>query len=392
MAWLAGQVALALVLSFALSPAPAADEHAQAARRLQALQEEIAELSRSLEKARGEQGRLEARLRRSDRQIDRTNRDIRALNAELQALAERLAALRADRSEQLDALAGQRDMLARQLRAAYIGGRQEWLKLWLNQEDPAAAGRAVAYYRYFNEARLARIDAVEATLTDLRRTEAQIAEQRTTIEARRSEREQRREALVKARAERSEVLASLRARVRSEGERLQALREDEQRLQDLVAELSRTLEELVALPAEQATPFKQLKGRLRWPVSGRLQARFGERRGRDGLAWKGVMISTREGASVRAVAHGRVAFADWMRGFGLLVILDHGGGYMSLYGHNQSVYKAPGEWVDAGDMLGSAGDSGGLGRSGLYFEIRERGRPIDPAVWFGSPIAMSGGP
>jgi septal ring factor EnvC (AmiA/AmiB activator) len=149
---------------------------------------------------------------------------------------------------------------------------------------------------------------------------------------------------------------------------------------------------LVDIPAEAdgQQPFHSRKGKLRWPARGRLAQRFGAPRS-GGLRWRGVMIEAQEGGEVRAVSQGRIAFSDWMRGFGLLLIIDHGDGYMSLYGHNQTLYKEVGEWVDTGEVVALLGASGGRTESGLYFEMRHKGRPINPVHWCaGKPAASSG--
>jgi septal ring factor EnvC (AmiA/AmiB activator) len=362
------------------------EDQAQIRKRLVDVQEQIDRLQDSLEKARGRQGKLEGQLRRLERRIGRTAREIAGLEAEMNGLQQRLAELRADRSDQLEALEQQREALSRQVRAAYIGGRQEQLKLWLNQDDPATLGRLLVYYDYFNRARLERMAAVEALLVDLRQTEREIAAQTKQLGDKRDAKEAQHTALTSSRAERQQVARHLSAEIKRSGKRLESLREDEQRLQELLRSLSQALADL---PADYP-PFAKLKGRLTWPAAGRIAARFGERRGSTGLKWRGVLLSGPEGTPVQAVSRGRVAFADWMRGFGLLVIIDHGDGYMSLYGHNQSLFKSTGDWVEAGETIASVGNSGGGERAGLYFEIRRKGKPVDPSAWCVKPRRVAG--
>ncbi len=371
---------LILLLGQPIDVLAAADE-TETRQRLRAVQEQIGKLQASLEKARGRQGKLEGQLRRLDRRIGQTTQEIAALDTEVAALQQRLQTLRADRSDQLDALARQRAALIRQMRAAYIAGRQEQLKLWLNQDDPSTVGRLLVYYDYFNKARLGRMQEVEATLVDLRRTEREIDEQTALLLEKRTTKQQQHASLVGSRAERKDVLGRLSAEIRRTGKRLESLREDEQRLQELMQSLSRALADI---PADYPS-FAKLKGRLTWPAAGRIAARFGERRGSTGLKWRGVLLSGPEGSPVKAISRGRVAFADWMRGFGLMVIIDHGDGYMSLYGHNQSLFKATGDWVEAGETVASVGNSGGTGQIGLYFEIRRNGKPVNPGAWCVKP-------
>ncbi len=184
--------------------------------------------------------------------------------------------------------------------------------------------------------------------------------------------------LEEARQHRSVVLASLEAESHTRTESLERLRSQQAGLEKLLNELRRALEKF---PVDTNDAFARLRGKLAWPVSGRVVARFGETRA-GGVKWDGVLVATERGTPVRAVSRGRVIYADWLPGLGLLTIIDHGNGYMSLYGHNERLYKTVGEQVAAGDAIASAGDSGGTQRPELYFEIRKGGRPIDPRPWF----------
>ena len=385
---------LPLLCLLALSPQGGATDpdQAKAAARLEAVQTEIEALQKKLESARGQRGKLQAELRRIEREIGRAARELRRIDAKLTKQKKRLTQLHADRADQLDDLAAQRASLGRQIRAAYAMGRQEQLKLLLNQQEPALVGRTLVYYDYFNRARAARIGAVEETLKDLRRIEAEIAEQSQALEKSRALQTQRKRALESGRKERKQVLGALNKEIRSKGRELEELRENERELQSLLASLNRALKDIPPLPPEEHTPFGRLQGRLPWPTDGPLKARFGTQRGQGKLTWRGVLIGAPEGRRVKAVSHGRVAFADWMRGFGLLIILDHGDGYMSLYGHNQSLFKSTGDWVAPGEVIASTGDSGGQMASGLYFEIRHKGKPLDPAAWCNANARLAAQP
>ena len=214
----------------------------------------------------------------------------------------------------------------------------------------------------------------------IRDTAAAIARESQRREGIRSEQARRHEALLSQRKSREKALAALDAELADGSARLASLEQDRARLADLVKRLRDVLSDI---PKELEPPrsFKALRGRLPWPVKGRVARRFGAARPESGLRWQGVVLEAPEGREVRAVAHGHVVFADWLRGFGLMVILDHGGGYMSLYGHNESLLREPGEWVAPGDVLATVGDSGAHSRAGLYFEIRRDGRPQNPAQW-----------
>jgi septal ring factor EnvC (AmiA/AmiB activator) len=264
------------------------------------------------------------------------------------------------------------------MRAAYLIGRQEPLKLLLNQEDPALAGRMFAYYGYFGRARAGQIQAIEDDMQRLAELTAELDAEEAQLAQ--LEQQQRGElsALEHARAQRSQVLAGLEAESRTRAQSLERLRSQQAGLEQLLRELRAAMERY---PLDTSTAFARLRGRLEWPVNGHLVARFGDARA-GGVHWDGVLVATERGAPVKAVCEGRVIYADWLPGLGLLAIVDHGDGYLSLYGHNERLYKAAGERVAAGDTIAAAGDSGGSGRTELYFEIRKGGKPVDPRPWF----------
>ncbi|MGH8258937.1 MAG: murein hydrolase activator EnvC family protein, partial [Steroidobacteraceae bacterium] len=292
--------------------------------------------------------------------------------------AARRAALAAQHAGREARIAGERTALADEVRAAYRIGRSEPLKLLLNQRDPARAGRMLAYYGYFGRARASEIASIEADVKQLDALDAQLADEDRHLAALEAQQRDALGQLEQARASRRVALASLNARTRTSAARLQQLQHEQAGLEDLLHRLQRSLE---TAPVLGHGVFARLRGRLAWPVGGRIAARYGEVRA-GGLRWDGVLIDTQRDAPVRAVADGRVIFADWLPGLGLLVILDHGDGYISLYGHNARLYASVGARVTAGEPIAAAGDTGGSSRPELYFEIRRGGRPIDPRPWF----------
>src|SRR5690606_412162 len=290
-------------------------------------------------------------------------RDAEAVAAERRAVGERVAAERA--------------ALAEQVRITYINGRAERLKLLLSQESPADFGRMSVYYDYFNRSRAERIRGVAAELAELERLGAEAARLAGELDALGRDRGAELEALDRARAERSAVLDELDAALQAGGGELERLRDEESRLVELVTELGKVM---AAFPVNSEEPFPRLKGRLSWPVAGEIETRFGQRRG-AGVSSTGVLLAADEGSAVRAIYHGRVAFADWLHGLGLLLVVDHGDGYMSRYGHNDALLKEPGDWVRPGEPIAQVGTTGGRQSPALYFEIRHRGEPVDPNAW-----------
>ena len=323
-------------------------------------------------------GEVAARMRRIERERDEG--------------ARRLERLRADRDEAGAELEVQREHLARRVRASYAMGRRERLKLFLNQDDPARFSRVLTYYGYLQRRRAQRIEAVRGLLDDIARMESDILTAESRLELLLAEEGQASVKLRQAQAERKEVLAALDKDLKQRGAEVARLEQDEARLKRLVTRLKQQQERLdaaatqVVPPAvagtEEAKRFGDRKGRLQWPAPGKVRHAFGASKG-GGLAWDGTLIGASEGDPVRAVHRGRVAFADWLKGYGLLLIVDHGDGYMSLYGYNQSLLKATGDWVEAGEVIAFVGNSGGRTEPGLYFSIRQGGKPVDPARWCG---------
>jgi len=357
--------------------------HARANGNEQALsqvRERIERLRKDIEKTQTQHDSVRTELRDIERQISKLLGVLKQLNRQLAGQQRKLRDLHQQRKQLQAELATQHHLLARQVEAAFMIGRQEYLKLLLNQEDPAAVGRTMTYYDYFNRARAKRIAATRATLKQLQGVEQEITAQTEALNQTRQQQLDKKTALEKTSGERAVIVAKLQSQLDSKAQELKRLVEDERRLQDLVSRLDQAIPDILTAPGSHK-PFSQLRGKLMWPTRGRLQVTFGTRRSGSRLKWNGVLIRASEGREVRAVSHGRVAYADWLRGYGLLMIIDHGNGYMSLYGHNQALYKETGEWVEAGEVIASVGKSGGQTQAGLYFEIRHNGKPTDPARW-----------
>lgn len=379
---------LLISLSFSVFAAPSVDE---TEARLKQIQSEIQELRKILESKKGEQGRLQAKLRKQEKQISRVSRDIKRIDKDLAGLQKTLNKKRREKAKQLKILNQHKQALAQQVRSAYKLGGQEPVKLVLNQEDPALVGRTFAYYQYFARARLTQIEVINTALADLRAIEKEIAIKSNELQEKRAKKESAKNELVTARKEREQVLAKLSREIRKKGKTLDTLLEDEENLQSLISSINEALSDIPP-ELDQGKPFAQLKGKLPWPVRGTLNNQYGQKRdGTQGkLRWNGVQIQTQTGKPVYAIARGRVAFAEWMRGFGLLVIIDHGEGYMTLYGHNESLYVAPGDWVGRGDIISTVGNSGGSFQSGLYFEIRHNSKPVNPKGWCHGQFDLAG--
>jgi septal ring factor EnvC (AmiA/AmiB activator) len=363
-------------------------EPGQAERELRAaelakLRQRIEAITAQRNAVRSRYDQVQAELRRTERQISRQLRAIKKTRHRLQRKQAKLAQLRHEQAVLRKAVDRQRDLLGRQIRAAYMIGRQEYLKLLLNQQEPDAFGRALVYYRYFNDARRARIETALSSIPRQDELGRRIASEQQALKTLQARQLAHQRQLQQTRRARARVKDELGRQIASHEQELARLRQNEQRLGKLLEAIEDSFSEL--LPAEAARSFASLRGRLRWPVQGKVRNLFGRARHRGGVNWNGVLIPAPEGKTVHAVARGRVAYADWLRGYGLLLILDHGDGYMSLYGHQQSLFKEVGDWVEAGEAIGSVGNSGGQDKTALYFEIRHNGRPANPAKWCARP-------
>ena len=365
----------------ALPAAPAGHPEADARKaeaELQAVKSEIERITRQVSLEQVERDRLTQELRTSELSVGKLRDALGEVHQARAARAARRAALTAEQQAREAEVQHNRAALAGQLRAAYLIGRQEPLKLLLNQKDPALAGRMFVYYSYFGRARAGQIKLIEDDLQRLAQLDGELAaEDQALAQLEKQQRAQLHE-LEHARTQRSHVLASLEAQSHTRAQSLERLRSQQAGLEKLLRELRTAMERF---PLEGNDAFARLRGKLAWPLSGRLVARFGDARA-GGVHWDGVLVATERGAPVKAVCQGRVIYADWLPGLGLLTIVDHGDGYLSLYGHNERLYKAAGEPVAAGEAIAAAGDSGGSSRPELYFEIRKGGKPVDPRPWF----------
>ena len=351
--------------------------------KLEALRSRISGLRSQMQSKSGEKNQLSRQLQENEKQIGRLARKLRVMDGRLARQRKRIEALRAEQAVQQQALEGQRHELERQVRAAYAMGRQERLKILLNQQDPATVSRVMVYYDYLNRVRAQKMQAIRAHMQRLTATEREIVTEEIQLARLHDEQQAELAALQRSQEQRREVVARLARELKDQGRQLDRLQTDERDLKSLISGLE---EALADIPAEhpQQVKFAGRRGRLPWPASGTIVNRFGTPK-LGSLVWDGVMISAPEGREVRAIHHGRVAFADWLRGFGLLLIVDHGEGYMTLYGHNQSLFKEVGDWVDVNEPIALVGSSGGRERAGVYFGIRYQGRPVNPVRWCRRP-------
>jgi septal ring factor EnvC (AmiA/AmiB activator) len=323
--------------------------------------------------------RLSVQLRDAELGVQDARKRLDAIRAERIASEGRLRELELERAQLEKDLAGERGALAGELRTAYVNGREEEIKLLLNQEDPATFGRMLQYYGYLGRARAERIGSIRDKLEHLALVREKIADEHARLQELEAGQEREVAALRSAQDRRSKAVASISDQIKSRGGELQRLESQARGLEKLIADLRKALRDV---PVAKQAPFEPLKGKLPWPVQqGRVLARFGQPRAGGSMRWQGMLIGTDRGARVRAPFAGRVAYADWLPGMGLMLVVDHGGGYMSLYGHNEELFRKVGDPVAAGDVIGSVGDTGGHNQPALYFEVRRGRQPVDPEIW-----------
>ncbi|MGH8250162.1 MAG: murein hydrolase activator EnvC family protein [Steroidobacteraceae bacterium] len=347
---------------------------------LQEVRERIEELQRSLRRDTDRRDALSGQLRDAEEKVRGARSRLGELRKRIAASDARLRELSEQREQQERALGEQREVLANQLRSAYVSGREEQIKMLLSQEDAESFGRMLVYYGYLGRARAGKIAAIKDLVATLERAAAEESAERERLAALESESRKQLSSVDAARDERNRALKAVNSKIRNRSDAISKLKREAAALEKLIADLRRTIKDL---PPAAGQAFEKLRGRLSWPVAGKIIARFGQARG-GGLKWNGVLIEAGRGTEVRALYDGRVAYADWLPGMGLLLILDHGG-YMSLYAHNEQLFKAAGDPVKAGEAIGTVGDSGGRSHPGLYLEIRRGARPMDPVPWFRRP-------
>ena len=355
-------------------PAQGSDsaESLQAKARLAALRDHIAGLTARLGTDLAARDALNARLREMDLSLTAGRLRLDGLRSARATAARHQTVLREEQATIEKTLVAQRHALAEEARNAYMLGSQEQLKLVLNQSDPAAVGRLLSYYSYFVHERAGKIAGIRAQVERDRTLVDEIARATAALETLEHAASEALTQLHQARAERSTALRAVLRQVSSGDDELARLKREEQALEALVADLAQVLQEF---PVDTQQRFETLRGRLAWPVAGRIGAHGGEPRG-----FSGVRIDASPGAKVRAPYYGRVVYADWLQGLGLLLIIGHGDNYMTLYGHAEVLYKSVGEWVAPGDVIAGMSDAAGATPQ-LYFEIRDGRRTVDARAW-----------
>ena len=369
-----------LVFAFPAGLAAAAEPTpAQKEAELKRVRSRIDRIQKEVNADIEKRDRLGVELRDAEQSVQAARRRLEEARERRLESESQLRELEREQARREAELAAERAALAGELRAAYVNGREEQLKLLLNQEDPAGFGRTLAWYGYFGRARAGRIDGIRDKLEHLALVREKIAAETERLRELEIRQEQELDALSVAQKRRNRAVVAIDSQIKSRGGQISSLQNQARSLEKLIAELRKALENV---PVAKQAPFEGLRGKLPWPVqSGKVLARFGQPRAGGSLRWQGMLVGTNRGARVRAPFAGRVVYADWLPGMGLMIVLDHGKGYMSLYGHNEELFRKVGEPVAAGDVIASVGDSGGHNQPALYFEVRRGREPVNPENW-----------
>jgi len=318
---------------------------------------------------------LELQLKTDDIAIGKISKSLRATNNNLSIVRKKLAQLTEEKQQLEAAKKQQEQILAKQLRAAYSAGHHDYLKLMLNQQQPSSVQRTITHYQYLNAARIKEIEKFQATIAQLNDVELEYQAKAEQLAQLTQTQSQQKQILELSKTKQKQTLKALNRKVLTGQQKLAKLEREESALVKLLKEMA-----AAAQAVENLVGLSKLKAKLSWPVKGRISHSFGSSK-QGYLKWKGVFLSAPIGRQVKAIHNGTILFADWLKGYGLVSVIDHGDGYMSLYGHNQALLKSVGDRVEAGEPISLVGQSGGQSQSGLYFEIRHTGKAVNPKLW-----------
>lgn len=355
-----------------------ANAHAQntdTKKDLSKVKTQIEQQKAELKQTNKQQIELQQQLKKVDLAIAKSAAKINQSKQQQQQVKSKISKLKKQQQVLTLKKQQQEQVLGEQIRSAYSAGHHDYLKLLLNQQDPSEVQRTLTYYQYLNEARIGSIEEFEIVLTELDKIALEQRQQAQKLQQLVAEQEQQNQALQGEKQQRKKTLRTVNSDILSSKQRLKKLENEERSLIQTLARIQAQLQQ-----AKELKGLKNLKNKLKWPVNGRVAHRYGTKK-QGYLRWKGVLLTAPEGRNVSTIHNGTVLFSDWLKGYGLVIVIDHGDGYMSLYGHNQALLKNVGDRVEIGEPIALVGQSGGQSRSGLYFEIRHKGKPVNPKLW-----------
>lgn len=348
--------------------------------KLKNLQKSIAKIQQHLKGNKKQRSDVLTELKTLESEISKNALKLKTLKTKVDTILQKKTGLEEELKQLSKQLHSQRKIMSELIRAAYSMGHQQNIKMLLNQQDPEKTGRAQQYFNYLNRARVKQISNFLSTIEQQKQAKTRLQQTLITQNQLLTEQTNEKRKRQRQRLQRKKLLEELGNKIKNQENTLSSLESSRSRIENLLKSLGELLADIPGSPSENR-PFASQKGKLPWPVNGRFLSKFGESKKTGDLKWNGVLIKADHGTPIRVISHGRVAFSDWLQGFGFISIIDHSNGYMSLYGHSESLLKQTGDWVSAGEVIATAGDSGGQEQSGVYFEIRSRGKPVNPSQW-----------
>ncbi|MCK2148730.1 murein hydrolase activator EnvC family protein [Marinobacter alexandrii] len=367
------------MLALLLLAAPALAQSEVTPEQIEDLKERIEDIDDWLADAEEDRSELEQQLAASERKIGRLTRERRSLRERAAEQQQRLKELEQQQRELTRTLDSQRESLKRQIRAAWMEGDTPAIKVLLNEINPDRVARTMTYYEYLSRDTVQRLEAFHKSLLALKETRASVQATRTELAQTEADVAKRQDQLSQSRQQRQQTLAALNADIKNRRSEREELESDRKRLEKLLQEVQQAIADIPT--PNESEPFQTLRKKLPWPVRGKVISGYGERYADGKLQRSGLLINTGDEAEIKAIHYGRVVFANWLRGFGLITIIDHGDGYMTLYGHSSSLFTSPGDWVAAGEPIALAGRTGGTDHPALYFEVRHNGKTTNPRRW-----------
>lgn len=368
-----------LVLALLTLAAPALAQSEVSPEQIEDLKERIEDIDDWLSDAEEDRSELEQQLAASERKIGRLTRERRSLRERVAEQQQRLKELEQQQRELTRTLDSQRESLKRQIRAAWMEGDTPAVKVLLNEVNPDRVARTMTYYEYLSRDTIQRLEDFRKSLLALKETRASVQATRTELARTEADVAERQNQLTQSRQQRQQTLAALNTDIKNRRSEREELESDRKRLEKLLQEVQEAIAD-IPTPSE-SEPFQTLRNQLPWPARGKVVSGYGERYADGKLQRTGLLINTGDEVEIKAIHYGRVVFANWLRGFGLITIIDHGDGYMTLYGHSSSLFTSPGDWVAAGESIALAGRTGGTDHPALYFEVRHNGKTTNPKRW-----------
>lgn len=375
-----------LIILLLLTHTPIVSAKVDSKQQLQAVKTEIQSLSKNVEKNKASKAELFKQLEQQSRTVSDLNESLLELKQKISLQAITLKKLEQQLQKQQVSHSEQLAALNQQIRTSFIHGQPSFLKVLLNQQNPAKLSRSTTYFHYFHQARQQQVTNINKQLSNLTADQLELFSAQKQQQQLYEQQQQRQQSLRTHTQQRQATLKLLEAKITDQDSRLSLLHEQEKSLHSLLNSLNKPVSNTANKIVPNHSPFAKRVGSLSWPLKGKVLARYGSSRNVGKLTWQGILISAPTGNDIVAAAPGKIVFADWLRGFGLLVIIDHGDQYMTLYGNNETLLRKVGEMVTTGDLIAQSGDKGMRQHAGLYFEIRHKGNPTNPLKWLSKKV------